>query len=182
MGDGMRRCLSAMMLLCVGGLLSGCGLLFIALADAITPEPVQSVDILWAKRPNFCASVVYHAPREAFLMRGHLDSSSYEPIPALPLWVRQPSREDHVHGQHGLDMSTAPQLVRRNLTYVYSEARPLWFEATRGLPPMPGTEGEDFAGAMKQAWRSTLYRLNSDGTLSRECVFVTRRMWFNFAI
>ena len=46
---------------------------------------------------------------------------------------------------------------------------------------MPGTESGDFDGAIKEAWRHALVRLNADGTHPRECEFVTRRLWFNFA-
>ena len=47
---------------------------------------------------------------------------------------------------------------------------------------LEGANGADFTGSMKEAWRSSLYRVNADGSLSRECAFVTRRMWFNLAI
>jgi hypothetical protein len=161
--------------------LSGCGTLFVALADAMTPEPVQSVDVLWARTPNFCAAVVHRDGREAYLLQGNVDEAAYEPKAVLALWVPLPSPKDRAHGGRGPDIATAPRLVKSGSTYVYGPAEPLAPEEVDALPPIAGTEGEDFTGAMKQARRSVLYRLRDDRTLRRECVFMSRRMWFNFA-
>ena len=74
------------------------------------------------------------------------------------------------------------KVTKSGVAYIYSESQSIHFEETLSMPPMEGAAGEDFTGAIKEAWRSSLYRVNADGSLSRECAFVIRRMWFNLAI
>lgn len=163
----MRRCSTALILLCYG-LLSGCDLLLVAAADAATPDPVQSVDVTWASSPNLCAQMIHREHRTAFLMQGNLDAPGYEPVVVPQLY--------------GSNMAIAASVRKNDLLYVYSESVAIDFDQTASLPPMPGAEDEDFTGAIRQAWRTFLYREHSDGTRSPECTFVTRFMWFNLAI
>jgi hypothetical protein len=65
---------------------------------------------------------------------------------------------------------------------MYGESEPVDFEQTTSLPPMPGTESQDFTEAIKQASRISLYRETGDGTRWRECTFATRRMWSHLAM
>jgi hypothetical protein len=143
-----------------GGMLSGCNLLLVAWGDLITPDPVQSVDVLWAKRADFCAAMIHKDGRKAFLLEGDLDAPDYTPSVG---WGNS-------------------KVTKSGVAYVYSENYGIHFEQTLSMPPMEGVADEDFTGAIKEAWRSSLYRMNADGSLSCECAFVTRRMWFNLAI
>jgi len=156
---GRSRWLPVAALLCCG-LLPGCDLLFVALGDITTADPIQSVDVVWAKRPAFCAAMIHRNGREAFLLEGNLDAPDYAPTAG---WSNS-------------------KVVKSGLAYVYSENQSIDFNETLSMPPMEGTADEDFTGAIKEAWRSSLSRVNADGGLSRECAFVTRRMWFNLAI
>lgn len=143
-----------------GAMLSGCNLLFVAWGDITTPDPIQSVDIVWAKRPEFCAAMIHRDRREAFLLAGDLDAPDYTPSAG---WSNA-------------------KVTKSGVTYLYSENHRIDFEQTLSMPPMEGAAGEDFTDSIKQAGRSSLDRVNADGSLSRECAFVTRRMWFNLAI
>lgn len=168
----MRQCLTAVMLLGCGALLSGCDILLIALADATTPEPAQWVNITWAKSRELCASFIEGSEREAQLVRGDLDAAGeHEPVPLL-----SPS------SSQSRAASEVSRVMRDGMTYLYIPEGPIYFEEISALPPMPDTEGENFDNAIKEAWRHALVRMNTDGTRPRECEFVTRRMWFNFAI
>ena len=140
--------------------LSGCDLLLVAWGDLTTPDPVQSVDVLWAKRADFCAAMIHRGGRKAYLLEGNVDAPDYSPSAG---WSNS-------------------KVTKSGVAYVYSENHQIDFEQTLSMPPMEGAAGEDFTDSIKEAWRSSLDRVNADGSLSRECVFVTRRMWFNLAI
>ena len=142
-----------------GGMLSGCSLLFVGWGDITTPDPIQSVDVAWAKRPEFCAALIHRDGRKTFLPAGDLDAPDYAPSEG---WSNS-------------------KVTKSGVAYVYSEHHPIDFEQTLSMPPMEGA-AEDFTGSIKEAWRSSLDRVNAGGSLSRECTFVTRRMWFNLAI
>jgi hypothetical protein len=135
-------------------------LLFVGWADLTTTDPIQSVDVIWAKRPEFCAALIDRDGREAILLAGDLDAPDYAPAEA---WGNS-------------------KVTKSGVAYVYSERHRVDFEQTLSLPPMEGAAEEDFADSIKEAWLSSVDRVNADGSLSRECTFVTRRMWFNLAI
>jgi hypothetical protein len=141
--------------------LSGCSLMLVAWGDITTPDPIQSVNVVWAERPDFCAAMIHHRNgREAILLEGDLDAPRYAPIAGR----------------------SNAKVIRSGVAYVYSEKQSIDFNETLSMPPMEGTADEDFAGAIKEAWRIFLSRVTADGSLSRQCVFVARRVWFNLAI
>ena len=146
-------------LLCCG-LLSGCDLLFVAWGDITTPDPIQSIDVVWAKRPEFCAAMIDKGGRENFLLAGDLDAPNYTPT-------------------QGWNNS---KVMKSGVAYVYSESHRIHFDETLSMSPMEGAVDEDFTGAIREAWRISLNRVDADGSLSHECAFVARRMWFNLAI
>jgi hypothetical protein len=156
----MARLLAIAALVASALQLSGCNLLFVAWVDLTTPDPIQSVDVVWAKHPEFCAAMIHRDGREAFLLEGDLDAPDYAPSAG---WSNS-------------------KITKSGVAYVYSETHRIDFEQTLSMPPMEGAAGEDFSNSIKEAWRSWLYRVNADGSLSSECAFVTRRMWFNLAI
>jgi hypothetical protein len=146
-----------------GGMLSGCNLLFVAWGDATTPGPVQSIDVVWAKHPELCTAMIHRDGRKSFLLAGDLDAPDYKPSAGR----------------------SNSKVTKSGIAYVHSELHRLDFEDTLSMPPMEGADSEDFedfTDSIKEAWRSSLFRVNADGSLLCECEFVTRRMWFNLAI
>ena len=151
--------------------LGGCYALLIAIADLAHPG-VQSVDITWAHNRELCASFIETSRREARLVRGDLNATGErEPVPLLT-----PS------SSQSRGASETSRVTRDGVVYLYIPEGPVYFDEFSALPPMPGTEGQSYDNAIKEAWRHALVRINTDGTRPRECEFVTRRMWFNYAI
>ncbi len=172
----MRRFLLAGLLAGLGGMISGCGPLAFVIELALWPDPLQLTDVVWAKRPNFCASVIHRGARDAFPMQGRLDAPGYQPESIPLLWGGGPKIDDNRHaGADSLDLETVPRLEIASASYLYV-TRQIRFEETRGLPPLPPEDAAALADAVKLAWRSVLYRRDDDGTLSRECVFVIRSL------
>ena len=170
----MWRWLSMAVLLGLSGMLSGCGFVLVALWDATTPDRIQAVDIVQARRPDLCASLIHREGREASLIQGRIHAPGYEPE-AIPLLWGSARRYSNRHDSD-IDLSQAPRTELEGAVFVYVTEF-VANEAVAFLSPMPlASEFEPEDGAMSLAWRSVLFRAGADGALSRECVFITRSM------
>jgi hypothetical protein len=174
----MRRFLLAGLLAGVGGLLSGCDILLVALWDATTPDPVQAVDVVRAKRPNFCGSLIHYDGRFAFPMQGDVRAPGYKATSIPLIWPTGGQTSRHASS---LDLSTAPRVTVAGTIYVYV-TQAIDDEEAAFLPPMPFASEFAAEDGGVSAWRSTLYRQAADGTLSRECIFFMRHRGAYFAM
>jgi hypothetical protein len=157
-----------------GFAVSGCGGLFIWAADALHPASVTSVDVVWSKNRSFCDSLIKGTSRYQFLASGNLDDPEYRPRSQV-----HPMAKNRMHG-HGLDISDSLTVVSNHVTYAYAGRASIPSEDTSFLP-IPEAEADYAESAIMDAWQEALYRVNFDGTLSQECVFVTRR-WINWSL
>jgi hypothetical protein len=121
-------------------MLSGCSLLLVAWGDLTTLDPVQSVDVLWAKRADFCAAMIHKDGREAFLLEGNLDAPDYAPTVG---WSNS-------------------KVTKSGVVYNYSEGQSIDFDETLSMPPMEApparispTPSKRLGAALSTAWRRT---------------------------